>query len=247
MNQKLKLDVCLSPKLIYNYDLNDTLIIVIDIVRASSSICTALFYGVDHIVALDDIEATKKLKDEGYVIAGERDGDNLEGFDYGNSPVSLMDRKLEGKKLAITTTNGTQTVQTAIDASKDFTGVEIAIGAFLNYSKLLNYIKICNKNVLLVCSGWKGNPSIEDTVFAGKLVSVLDSINRHSYISDSAIHAMLIYDLAGRDLFSFILDHSNRFGVKIGQLGTDIRYCLKEDVAGVLPMLQDGKFINKNI
>jgi 2-phosphosulfolactate phosphatase len=247
MHEKFTLDVCLSPKLIYNYDLNETVVVVIDIVRASSSICTALSYGVDHIVALDDIEATKKLKDDGYIIAGERNGDNLEGFDYGNSPVSLMDRKLEGKKLAITTTNGTQTLLTAIDASKNFTGVEIVIGAFVNYSKLLTYLKICNKNILLVCSGWKGNPSIEDTIFAGKLVNVLDSINRHSYISDSAKHSMLIYDQVGRDLFSFILDNSNRFGKNIGQLGTDIRYCLKEDVAAVLPFLQDGKIVNKII
>jgi len=106
ITEKLRLDICLTPKLISNYDLNETTIVIIDIIRASSSICTALHYGVEHIVTMASIEEVLNLKSEGYIIAGERNGDKLDGFDYGNSPIAFMDRKLEGKKLALTTPRG---------------------------------------------------------------------------------------------------------------------------------------------
>ncbi len=244
MQDKLKLDVCLSPGLIHNYDLTDTVIVIIDIVRATSTICTAISYGIEHLLSIEHAEEAIKLKSEGYLIAGERNGDKLEGFDFGNSPISFMDRKLEGKKLAMTTTNGTRTIQIAEEASGKFDGVEIVIGAFVNYSRVFSYLSRTNKNVLLLCSGWKGNPSIEDTLFAGKLAKNLEYSNRYYFTSDSVIHAILIHQLAGNNLFDFIMDNSARFRQKIGQLGTDIRYCLKEDVAKVLPVISQGKIID---
>lgn len=247
MQEKLKLDVCLSLKLVANYDLTDTIIVIIDIVRATSTICTAIEYGVDHLISVSSIEETLKLKDEGYIIAGERNGDKIEGFDMGNSPISFMDRKLEGQKIAITTTNGTATIQAVLDASSGYQGVEIIIGSFVNYSRVFGFLSRTNKNVLLVCSGWKGNPSIEDTVFAGKLAKNLEYSNRYKFVSDSVIHAILIHQLAGHNLFDFIMDNSARFREKIGNLGTDIRYCLKKDATKVLPVFSGGKIIEMKI
>lgn len=244
MQEKLTLDICLSPKMIANFNLDNTAIVIIDIVRASSTICTAISYEIDHLVSVESIEEALELRNNGYIIGGERNGDKLEGFDYGNSPLSFMDRKLEGKKLALTTTNGTQTIRLAVDSSKNSTDCEILIGAFVNYTRIFNHLLRCNKNILLVCSGWKGNPSIEDTLFAGKLAKALEMSNRYAFISDSVIHAILIYELSGNNLFDFIMDNSVRFSQKIGQLGTDIRYCLKEDVAKVLPVYKNGKFID---
>jgi len=245
MEEKLTLDVCLSPKLIGNYDLTNTAVVVIDIIRASSTICTALSYGVEHIIALDDIEATKNLKYEGYLTAGERHGDKVDGFDYGNSPISFMDRKLEGKKLAMTTTNGTLTFQIAEKAILNFKDSEILIGAFINYSKIRNYLFNGTKNVLLVCSGWNGNPSIEDSVFAGKLAEDMTRYGKFRFISDSALHTIIIYEQAKANIFNFIMDYSVRFKENVSKLDQDIRYCVKENVADVLPVLQDGRIVNK--
>lgn len=242
-SEKLKLDVCLSPGLISNYELDNTSIIIIDIVRASTTIATALNYGVDHIIALDDIEATRKLKKEGYLIAGERNGDKIDGFDFGNSPITFMDRKLEGKKLAMTTTNGTRTIQLAKEATEKFKDAEILIGAFVNYSKLRRYLFSGSKNVLLVCSGWKNNLSVEDSIFAGKLADDLMKSNKYKFTTDAASHAILVFGQAKANLFDFIMDYSVRFREKIGQLSQDIRYCLKEDVVEVIPILSHGKFI----
>ncbi|MFN8255081.1 MAG: 2-phosphosulfolactate phosphatase [Bacteroidales bacterium] len=245
--EKLHLDICLTPALIHNYDLNNTSIIIIDIIRASSSICTAMFYGVQHIIARENIDDIKKLKEEGYLIAGERNGEKLEGFDYGNSPIAFMDRKLEGKKLAITTTNGTSAIDKVLLQSALSSNVEIVIGGFVNFSVLKNYLYKGNRNVVLLCSGWKGGLSIEDTVFAGKLAFELMKSGKYKFISDAAPHAILIYEDARSNYFNFIMDNSVRFSQNFGSLSHDIRYSLKEDVAPVIPYYVDGQILTMKL
>lgn len=244
-NEKLTLDVCLSNKLISNYDLTNTCVVVIDVVRASSTICTALSYGVEHIIALDNIEDTLSLKSEDYLTAGERNGDKIPECDYGNSPINFMDRKLEGKKLAITTTNGTKTLKLTETEAKKYTDSEIIIGCFVNYSNVRTYLMNSEKNVLFVCSGWQGNLSIEDTIFAGKLTEDLMRYGgKYKFVTDAPNHAVMVYKEAQSNFFDFLMDYSVRFKEKISQLSQDIRYCLKENVAEVLPKYEDGKIIN---
>jgi len=241
--EKYNLDVCLSPALIDNFDLNNTIIVVIDIIRASSTICTVLEYGVVKLKTVAEIDEAKALKANGYIIAGERDGVKLEGFDYDNSPISLMDRKLEGKKVGLTTTNGTKTISKITEKLLQCVDSELIIGAFVNYSVLEKYLLSQNKNILLVCSGWKNNLSIEDTIFAGKLIYELAKFKNYNHQSDSANHTKLIYENSEKNLFNFIMDYSMRFKDKIKFLADDIRYCLKYDVTSVIPVYKDGVFV----
>ncbi len=242
--EKRKLDVCLSPNLIGAFDTKNTVVVIIDIVRASSTICTAFHYGVDELIAVAEVETALAYKKEGYLIAGERNGEQLEGFDMGNSPISFMSPDLKGKKLAITTTNGTKTIAVVSKKIENSTDTEIVVGSFVNYQTLFQHLRSTEKNILLVCSGWYGNVSIEDTLFAGKLAGELNRYSQFAYGSDAANHAELIYGLAKDDLFGFIMDQSMRFKDKISSLGTDIRYCLKENATETLPALVDGKFID---
>ncbi|MEN8119259.1 MAG: 2-phosphosulfolactate phosphatase [Bacteroidota bacterium] len=246
-SEKRKLDVCLSSDLIGNFNAENTTIVIIDIIRASSTICTAFHYGVDELITVAEVEAAIEYKTKGYITAGERNGEKLDGFDMGNSPLSFMTPDIEGRKLAITTTNGTKSIALVSEKLKNSSDTEIVIGAFVNYQPLFQYLRSTKKNVLLVCSGWKGNVSIEDTLFAGKLAGDLNRYSQFEYVSDASNHAVLIYDLAKNDLFGFIMDQSMRFKDKIGDLGTDIRYCLKENVTNALPVFVDGRFIDKNI
>ncbi|MBN1251535.1 MAG: 2-phosphosulfolactate phosphatase [Bacteroidales bacterium] len=244
-NRKLNLDVCLSPLLIDNFDLKNTIVVVIDIIRASTTICTVLEYGVSELKPIADVNSAIALKKEGYIIAGERNGIKLEGFDYDNSPISLMDRSLAGKKFAITTTNGTKTIAKISEKLIKFPESELIVGAYVNYSILKKYLISQNKNILLVCSGWKNNISIEDTVFAGQLVSDLLKFKNYEHPTDSANHAKLIYQNSDKNLFNFIMDYSMRFKDKIDYLANDIRYCLKFDVVNVIPVLKNGSFIKQ--
>jgi 2-phosphosulfolactate phosphatase len=243
--RKRKLDVCLSPELIGNFNTENTIVVIIDIIRASSTICTAFHYGISELITIAEVETALEYKNKGYLTAGERNGDKLDGFDMGNSPFSFMTPDLKGKKLVITTTNGTKTINLVSKKLKNSLETEIVIGAFVNYQILYDYLKATDKNVLLVCSGWKGNVSIEDTLFAGKLAGELDRLSDFELPTDSANHAKLVYSQGKDDLFGFIMDQSMRFKDKISSLGTDIRYCLKQDATEVLPAFVDGRFINK--
>jgi 2-phosphosulfolactate phosphatase len=139
------------------------------------------------------------------------------------------------------------TFQIAEKAASNFKNTEILIGAFVNYSNIRNYLFNGTKNVLLVCSGWKGNLSIEDSVLAGKIAEDLTRYGKFKFISDSALHAILIYEQAKANIFNFIMDYSVRFKENVSKLDQDIRYCVKENVADVLPILLDGKIVNKLI
>ncbi len=239
-----KLDVCLSLKLVENYDLNDTTIVIIDVVRASTTICTGIHYGLEHIVALADIDETIKLKQQGYIIAGERNGNKLEGFDFGNSPLDFTNRSLlDGKKLGITTTNGTRSLKIAEEKASKFNNFEILIGTFVNHSAISDYLSKHAKNVLLVCSGWKANLSIEDTVFAGGLASRLMQYGNYEFMSDGAAHAMLLYEQAKSNLFDFVIDNSARFRGRPNALIDDIRFCLRDSIIDTIPVVRNGKIV----
>ncbi len=239
-----KIDACLSLKLIENYDLTDTVIVIIDVVRASTTITTALASGVAEILPLDNVEDTLKLKPQGYMLAGERNGDKISGFDTGNSPFYFVDNQdVKGRRVAITTTNGTRTLKIAEKNASKFKNTEIIIGTFVNSNAVKEYLQNKNKNVLLVCSGWKSALSIEDTLFAGKMATDLLEIQNYEIGTDGAAHSMLLYNLAKDNLFDFVMTQSVRFKKMRTNLINDIKFCLKTDVFDCVPVFENGKIV----
>ena len=146
------------------YDVRDKTVVIIDILRATSCMTTAFAHGINSITPFAKLEDCIAMKAKGYFTAGERDGKKVDGFDLGNSPFEYMEEKLKGKKIAFTTTNGTQAIAKAIEAR------EIIIGSFLNLSAITSHLLESNNKVLLVCAGWKGKVNLEDTLFAGAIV-----------------------------------------------------------------------------
>ena len=132
--QMKKIDVCLSPELMHLYKTDDRTVVVVDILRATSCMTTAFAHGIQSITPFASLEDCRAMKQQGYFTSGERDGKKVEGFDLGNSPFEYMDEKLKGKKIAFTTTNGTQAIAKSIGAK------EIVIGSFLNLTALANHI-----------------------------------------------------------------------------------------------------------
>ncbi len=240
----MNLDVCLSLKLIDNYDLNNTSVVLIDVVRASTTISAAIDCGIEHIVALSDIEQTRAMKSKGYITAGERNGKMIEGFDYGNSPLIFagQDGFVNGK-LAITTTNGTRTLSLLEAAAGSFIGCDIVIGAFVNHDAVRDYLLQKSKHVLMVCSGWKSNVSIEDTLFAGKLAESLLATGDYNVISDGAAHAIRLYNIAKDNLYDFVLSNSARFKGKPGSLHKDIKYCMRNNIIDSVSALKNGLIV----
>ena len=158
------IEVCLTPELIRQHNLKGKVVVVVDIFRATSCIVTGLANGVKSIRPVAEVEETMALGKQGYIMAGERGGQKVDGFDLGNSPYDYQDESLKGKKVAISTTNGSQAILKSQGAS------QILIGAFLNLESLTEYLLQLPQSIVIHCAGWKGTPNLEDTLFAGALI-----------------------------------------------------------------------------
>ncbi len=226
----MNIDVILSPALSHLYNFNNKIVIVIDIFRATSTICTAVANGVNEIVVSDNIEETQNRKKFGYLTAGERNGQKIDGFDIGNSPFECLDEKVKDKKIAFTTTNGTKIIKISEENQCD----QIWIGSFLNISRITKEITSQNKDVLLFCAGWKDLVNIEDMLFAGAVLHKLNYQNPN--YSDSVFNSIKMYELAKDNLVSFLKDSSHYQRLSKFSHEEDMIFCLKEDLFPVLPI-----------
>lgn len=225
------LDVCLSPDLMHLYNVEDRTVVVVDILRATSCMTTAFAHGIESIMPFAKLEDCLAKKVEGYYTAGERDGKKVEGCDLGNSPFEYMNPALKGKKIAFTTTNGTQAIAKSDGAR------EIVIGSFLNLSTVANYLRQGSNNVLVVCAGWKGKVNLEDTLFAGALVELLkDNIEPDC---DAPLMAQHLYNQGKKDLVAFLQNSSHVKRLARLNIHKDIEFCLTPDQYSVLPILRN--------
>lgn len=227
------IDVCLSPDLMHLYPVRDQTVVVVDILRATSCMTTAFAHHIHSITPFAKLPECLALKAEGYLTAGERDGMKVEGFDLGNSPFEYMDPHLRGKKIAFTTTNGTQAIARSTGA------YDIIIGSFLNLSAVVQYLRKAPGNVLIVCSGWKGKVNLEDTVFAGALVENL--INDFDYVCDAPMIARRLYASAQNNLKEFLKDSSHIKRLQRLNIQKDIDFCLTEDQYDVVPAIRENR------
>lgn len=226
------IDVCLSPELMHLYNVQDRTVVVVDILRATSCMTTAFAHGIESITPFAKLDDCLSMKAKGYFTAGERDGKKVEGFDLGNSPFEYMNPDLKGKKIAFTTTNGTQAIAKSTGAK------EIIIGSFLNLAAVCNYLKASPNNVLVVCAGWKGKVNLEDTLFAGALVELLkDHIEPDC---DAPLAAQHLYNQAKGHMVSFLSESSHVKRLARLNIHKDIEYCLTPDQYQVVPVLQNG-------
>lgn len=232
---KRTIDVCLSPDLMHLYSVDDSTVVVVDILRATSCMTTAFAHGIHSIKTFAHLPECLALKQEGYITAGERDGKKVDGFDMGNSPFEYMDPALLGRKIAFTTTNGTQAIAKA-SAAKD-----IIIGSFLNLSAVVEYLRRTPNNILIVCSGWKGKVNLEDTVFAGAIVENLK--DDFDFACDAPMLAQRLYAQARNDMKEFLKDSSHIKRLQRLKINKDIAFCLTEDEYHVVPVIRDGSII----
>lgn len=237
MEKKLTVDVCLSPHLYPVYHKDDSIVVVIDILRATSAMCTAFEHGVDKMIPVASVEEAMEYKKQGFLVGAERNGIALEGFDFGNSPYSYMTDGIKGQTIVISTTNGTQAIEAARKAYK------VVIGAFTNISALCEWLHSQNRDVLLLCSGWKNRFNLEDSLFAGAVADKLTSSGAFR-TGDAALAVSSLYNLAKKNPYRFLHNSSHAERLAAMGLKQDIKYCLQVDLSRVIPVL-DGKHLIK--
>ena len=234
MKYKPLVEVCFSPEQYSLYGNNFDIVVVIDVLRATSVICTAFHYGVKKIIPISSIEEASIYLKNGFHVAAERKGEIVNGFKLGNSPLTYMNGDLEGQTLVITTTNGTKAIETAKDCK------QLLIGSFLNLDALTNYLLQMNKNVLLLASGWQGKFCLEDTICAGAICNQLLKTNKFTSINDTTIASKYLFQSAQSNYFGYLKASSHRKRLKKLKLNEDIKHCLTPNLTDVIPFREDN-------
>jgi 2-phosphosulfolactate phosphatase len=230
-------EVCFSPKLFADIVTQGAFVVVlVDVLRATTTICTAVGNGVEAIIPVATHAEARRLKAEGYLVASEKDGVQLDWADFGNSAFSFTTDAIGGRTLVYCTTNGTRALHIAKSASG------IAIGAFINISALAEWLTERRQNVVVLCSGWKNKFCLEDTLLAGALTARLLETGLFRTECDSAHAAMDLWRVAEGDVLGFVEKAAQRH--RLRRLGLDdvIPYSFERDLVEVVPVF-DGEVI----
>jgi 2-phosphosulfolactate phosphatase len=225
-----KIEVCLTPALLGLYDIENSIVVVIDILRATSSIVYGIDNGAKAIIPVAQVEDCLNYSKQGYLLAAERNGSVVEGYDFGNSPFSYTKEQVAGKTVVLTTTNGTKALHMARSRAK-----QVVVGSFLNLHALSNWLKTQPHDVLLLCAGWKDQFNLEDTLFAGAVVSEI----RESFteFDDSGVAAEDLYRMAKDDLRTYISKSSHSHRLAALNIERDVQFCLQLNICEAIPVL----------
>lgn len=231
MNTKPNLETCLSPALLHLFERKNAIVVIIDIFRATSTIAAALHNGAKQVIPVASVEECIALNNsiDGCITAGERDGKVASGLVHGNSPLEYPIAFIDGKTLALTTTNGTKLLHMVGESTA------IITGSFLNIDAVCNYLIEQNKNVLLACAAWKDRVNFEDSLFAGM---VANKVKEHFSIQCDSTRIM--QELAQKipnenELLSFLKDTNHYRRLTGFGLLRDLEYCTTLNLHPVVP------------
>jgi len=235
---KRKLETCFSPAL-YEPDLHDnSIVVIIDILRATSAICTAFANGATSIIPVADLDEAREYKKKGYLVAAERDGYVLDFADFGNSPFNFTRERVEGRTIVYSTTNGTGIIRMASSANA------IVVGSFLNISSIIKWLLEQEKDVVLFCAGWKNRFNLEDTICAGAMAERLINSKLYHTICDSTLAALDLWSLAKEDLTGYIDKVAQRTRLRDKGLDDCIQFCLTSDFTDKIPVIKNGILVD---
>ena len=239
----MRVDVSLVPGEVAVKDASNAAIVVIDVLRASSTVSTALANGCEEVIAAESIEEAITIAGgyarSDYVLGGERRGLAVDGFDFGNSPMEYSEEAVAGKKVILATTNGTRAV-------KQYGGAkEILVACFLNGSAVLSALAaVSDRYIVLLCAGQDGRFSTEDTLCAGMYASELSKC-AGAALSDSARAAAALYErYHGSILDALMASDHGAYLASIG-FGDDVEYCARQSVLNVVPRVYDRRVIRR--
>lgn len=235
--KKRQVEVCLTPATYDTFRNDEAIVVVVDILRATSAICTAFMNGVKKIIPVGTLEEAKAWKEKGYMVAAERDGIVRDFADFGNSPFNFTTEQVKGNEIVYSTTNGTNTIMMASHS------YQVLIGAYLNHQALADHIISENRDLIILCAGWKQKFNLEDTLFAGALAKEVLKSAHFETICDSTFASMDLWDLANVNLMDYIEKIAQRHRLKLKGLDDVLEYCHTFNLTREIPVLKDNYLI----
>ncbi|HMP95093.1 MAG TPA: 2-phosphosulfolactate phosphatase, partial [Phnomibacter sp.] len=210
----------------------------IDVFRATSTIAGILHNGAEKVIPVDSVEGAIELGNElGAITAGERDGKIAPGLQHGNSPLEYPRSFVEGRTVVLTTTNGTRLLHMALKNG----ATQVVTGAFANLSAVCEHLLLQGNNVILGCAAWKDRVNMEDTLFAGAVVS---RVRPHFTIHcDASLAAETLYQHSRVDTWNYIKQTTHYHRLAAYGLEPDMQWCISKDIANVLPVYKQGALV----
>ncbi|MGE0088668.1 MAG: 2-phosphosulfolactate phosphatase [Bacteroidales bacterium] len=233
------IEVCIVPSLFKSFDHQGKAIVIVDIFRATSIICTMLMNGASKVIPVESLEIAKEYKKKGFLVAAERNGKKIDFADFGNSPFEFLAEKIKDKTIVYSTTNGTQTIN--LCNKNDV----VLTASFLNISAIANYLIKLDKDIIILCSGWEGDFCLEDMIFAGALSEKLVKSQRFCLHNDAATSSMDNWNFAKSNLENYLKKSFQYKRLENLGMVEIIRYCLTLDITDVIPMYIDNCLILK--
>ena len=232
----MRVEVSLSPALYPNRSIKESHVTVaIDVLRATTAVCAAFRAGCAKVVPLNTLEGLQDWRQKGFLLAAERNGSKVGDAEYGNSPTEYLRHDLRGVSLAYSTTNGTVSILAASDA--DLT----LVGSFANLTALSERLAGEEKDVVLLCSGWKGNFCLEDTLVAGAIIEMLSARGCPlALFGDAANMALDLWQMAKANPYGYCEKASHVHRLRGLGAEADIRFAFQMDTCPVVPIFKDG-------
>lgn len=226
----MNFDICFSPALYpYYMQKNDT-VVVVDIFRASTTMCAILFNDASAVIPVASVEEAFKYKKDGFLVGGERNARKIDFADFGNSPFDYTREVVENREIVFTTTNGTQAIEAALGAKT------VLVGAFSNIDAVAEKCLKTGNRVVVLCAGWKNRPNIEDTLFGGALAEKLTQKTGSNFNSDSVRMAADMWRSAKADPVKFVKPSEHYKRLIDNDAEGDIAFCFRENSLPIVPV-----------
>lgn len=240
----MRIDVHFNGSSAGQAELHDRVVLVVDVLRASTSIAAALSNGARAVIPFEGVDdaimRARSLERSEVLLAGERKMAPIQGFELGNSPREFTADVVTGKTIVMTTTNGTAALASCGGA------LEVLVGAFANYSAVLAWLRAAaraGKSLTIVCAGSNGRFALEDAICAGRFVRGVARRGIQPELGDAANVAAIIDRRMGADLPAVLRDSEHGRALIEAGLGDDVTYCAAIDTHSVVPVFRDRQVV----
>ena len=224
------IDIAPAPALYPYYQQENDTVIVVDIFRATTTMCHMLHNGAAAIIPVAEIDEAKRYKAEGYLVGAERHTRKCDFADCGNSPFDYTPERVERKEVVFTTTNGTRAIRQGENAR------QLLIGSFSNIGALAEHCMEHADRIVILCAGWNNRINLEDMLFGGALLERLSASGKVAIGSDAVRVAQLLWLQAKADPMGFLKSSEHYGRLLANGAEGDAAYCLSSDTLEVVPL-----------
>jgi 2-phosphosulfolactate phosphatase len=236
----VRLEVFFTPSQVKLGDTSGRLVLIVDVLRASTTVATALGNGAKTVIPLEGADEvifrSKEFHRSQIILAGEQRMHPIPGFDLGNSPQAFTPEAVEGKTILITTTNGTRALL-GVQGARD-----IVIASYVNFTAVLAMMKVAassNTDIAIICAGEEGSFTLEDAACAGRYVRAIPKRSDSIQVNDAASASVLIEKKYGDNIAKVFKESTHGQDLEEAGFGDDLTAAAEVDSYAVVPIYQD--------